>query len=402
MSRFFAMEERELENINKLHNDLEKIKAEATQKEIKDVSAIIRSEIENMGTLFEIKDGVAHIPIIGELSEKPSFSATLFGADQTTYGSIIDNINTAVNDDDVEKIIFEIDSPGGTVAGVDQTAMAIRAIKKPTLGRVHNMAASAAYYLAAQTDKIISISPTAEIGSIGVAAEIIDSSERDNKNGVRVHTIVSNNSEDKRPDITTNEGRDKIKSRLNEMYSVFVRRVAEGRGISEDKVLKDFGKGGVLIASKALNVGMIDAIEDGDVYKTENKTDTNIPAKGGKKNKREVKLMTKAELKTDDPALYNDIFQAGVKTEKDRVSAHLIMGKKADAMDFAIKCIEDDKNLSDQTVVAEYMSAGMNKSDLDKRENDDPGETEINPNAKTDEDADFAAALNESLNLEAN
>ncbi len=54
MSRFFAMEERELEKIISLHNDLEKIKAEASKKDIQEITAIIKSEIENMGDLFQI------------------------------------------------------------------------------------------------------------------------------------------------------------------------------------------------------------------------------------------------------------------------------------------------------------------------------------------------------------
>lgn len=410
MSRFFAMEQRELERIIALHNDLIRVKVETERKDIQEITAIIKSETQNMGDLFEIKDGVAHIPIIGELSEKPSLSAALFGADQTTFGSIIDNIDKAVADPMVEKVIFEIDSPGGTVDGTDQTAMAIRTINKPTEAHIHNMAASAAFWLAAQTDKIVALNPVVEVGSIGIAVEIFDDSEADKKAGIKIHTIVSSGAEDKRPDVATKGGRDKIKERLNEIHDVFVQRIAEGRGVTEEIVREDFGKGSILIASKALKAGMIDAIMDGEQMiqakghenDKKHKAESLEPARGAGKINEEVSKMTIDELKADSPDLYNRIYadgkQAGVKQEKDRVTAHLTMGKKAGAMDFAMKCIEEGRDLTEQAVTAEYLSAGMNKNDLDSRQAEDDNIGDLSTADKGDDgNAVFAQALNEEL-----
>lgn len=414
MSRFFAMEERELEKIISLHNDLEKIKAEASRKDIQEITAIIKSEIENMGDLFEIKDGIARIPIVGELSERPSLTAALFGVEQTTFGSIIDNINKSENDPMVEKIIFEVDSPGGNISGLDQTAMAIKAIKKPTEARVHNMAASAAFWLATQTDKIIALDPTVEVGSIGVAIEIFDDSERDKSRGIKIHTIVSTGAEDKRPDVSTKGGRDKIKDRLTEIHDVFVSRVAEGRGVSEETVRKDFGKGGVLIASKALEVGMIDGIMDGEKMilakkkKDENKhkAENNIsiatePAEGAGKNIKEVISMTKEEFKTQNPDLYTQVLeegeQAGIKKERDRVKAHLTMGKASGAIETAVKYIEEGEDIT-QAVNAEYMAAGMNKNDIDSRKDEEDKLGKLsNSSGEDGGNAAFAQALDEEL-----
>ncbi len=424
MSRFFAMEERELEKIISLHNDLEKIKAEASKKDIQEITAIIKSEIENMGDLFEIKDGIAHIPIVGELSEKPAMSASLFGNDQTTFGSIIDNINKAENDPFVEKVIFEIDSPGGTVHGTDQTAMAIRAMAKPKETHIHNMAASASFWLAAQTDKIIALTPTAEIGSIGISAEIIDTSEADKKNGIVTHKIISTGAEKKSIDITTQNGRSELKERLDEVHDIFVQRVAEGRGVSEKMVRDDFGKGGLVIASKALEVGMIDGIMDGNNLitaknskkVTNQKVENDIldelnaqgdhfnivtePAEGAGKNNEEVINMTKDEFRTQNPDLYNQIYnegkQAGIENERDRVAAHLTMGETSGAMEAAINHIKAGDGLT-LAINAEYTAAAMNKGDLDKRAKDEAKEvqteTETNPVAKAKEIAEEVIAL---------
>ena len=417
MSRFFAMEERELEKIISLHNDLEKIKAEASKKDIQEITAIIKSEIENMGDLFEIKNGIAHIPIVGELSEQPAMSAALFGVEQTTFGSIIDNINKAENDPMVEKVIFEIDSAGGTVHGTDQTAMAIRAMNKPTESRVHNMAASAAFWLAAQTGKIIAMTPTVEVGSIGVAAEVIDTSEADKQAGIKIHKIVSTGAEKKDMNVSTSIGRSEIKERLNEIHEIFVQRISEGRGVPIETVREDFGKGGLVIASKALEIGMIDGIMDGkeliiakskkkktDKHKVENNISiATEPAEGAGKNKQEVSNMTKEEFKAQNPDLYTQVLeegeQAGIKKERDRVKAHLIMGKASDAMETAIKYIESGEDMT-QTINAEYQAAGMSKNDLASRQSDDDKLGDLSTSDKGDDgNAQFSQALNEQLGL---
>lgn len=426
MSRFFAMEERELEKIISLHNDLEKIKAEASKKDIHEITAIIKSEIENMGDLFEIKDGIAHIPIVGELSEQPAMSAALFGVEQTTFGSIIDNINKAENDPMVEKVIFEIDSPGGTVHGTDQTAMAIRAMKKPTESHVHNMAASASFWLAAQTGKIIAMTPTVEVGSIGIAAEIIDTSEADKQAGIKIHKIVSTGAENKDMNVSTTAGRSEIKERLNEVHEIFIQRISEGRNVSEETVREDFGKGGLVIASKALKVGMIDGIMDGkelitakskkkktNKHKAENDILDKLnaqgdhfniatePAEGAGKNIKEVISMTKEEFKTQNPDLYNQVLeegeQAGIKQERDRVRAHLTMGKASGAIETAVKYIEEGEDMT-QAVNAEYMAAGMNKNDIDSRKDEEDKLGNLNNSSGEDGgNAAFAQALDEEL-----
>ena len=420
MAKYFAMEPHELSRIVALHNDLDRVKSEATRKEKQELTAIIKSEIENGGSLFYVAGGDAHIPIIGQLSEKPSLSASLFGSDQTTYGSIIDNIKAAVADPDVEKIIFDIDSPGGTVDGVDQTAMAIRAIEKPTEAHVHNMAASAAYWLASQTDRIIALTPSAQFGSIGIAVETVDFSKAEEQKGIKTHVITSTDAPDKRPDLATKSGRDKIIAMLDDVHDVFANRVAEGRGVSRKKVDSDFGQGGMVIAAKALSAGMIDGVQettktvttdgntqvvagedisdDADRDKFSGQQASSTPAKGAGKNRQEVMEMTREELKADNPALYNEIFEAGVSQERDRVSAHLTLGKNSGAMEFAMSCITDGKNLTDQAVTAEYLSAGMNQRDLGNREADDTGDTSV-----VDADADgavFAAELSNQLGLE--
>ncbi|MCK5612879.1 Clp protease ClpP [Candidatus Pacearchaeota archaeon] len=92
--------------------------------------------------------------------------------------------------------------------------------------------------------------------------------------------------------------------------------------------------------------------------------------------KKEKTGMDEKTLKAEHPEIYNSIFNQGVEAgkteEKDRVTAHLTMGKQTGAIDYAMECIEGGKNMTEQSVVAEYYSKGMKKQDIEAREGDNP------------------------------
>lgn len=217
---------------------------------------------EDYENLYTVDGSVAQIPIDGILTPKASPCAAFFAGSETEYGYISAAIEKAESDYIVDSVDFLINSPGGYVSGVDEVAGMVAKMKKPTRAIVGPMAASAAYWIASQADEIIATSRTSLVGSIGVAAKITDTSEADKKRGVTVYEFSSTNAPKKRPDITTDEGKKQIISSLDDIHAVFVKRVAEGRGVTEDEVNSLFGQGDVVIAEKALKAGMIDSIMD--------------------------------------------------------------------------------------------------------------------------------------------
>ena len=89
---------------------------------------------------------------------------------------------------------------------------------------------------------------------------MIDRSEQDKRNGIVRHTLVSSNAPNKVADISTEDGRQNIINRITKLEGVFIDYVALGRNTTAENVMKNFGQGGMLIASEALEVGMIDDI----------------------------------------------------------------------------------------------------------------------------------------------
>ena len=89
-------------------------------------------------------------------------------------------------------IVYDIDSPGGTVSGVQELAAQMFALrgKVKQVAHVNSLAASAAYWLAAMADEIVS-TPSGDVGSIGVFSVHKDLTEALAKEGIKITVFRS-------------------------------------------------------------------------------------------------------------------------------------------------------------------------------------------------------------------
>ena len=130
--------------------------------------------VEN-GLSVSRDDGTAIVRIQGGLTNGLSQfdSGVLVELDQLT-----DQVRRLTNDDSTKRVLFYLDSPGGTVAGLMEAADAISKLsqKKPTTAYSQNMQASGAYLLASQCRQNI-VAPLCLSGSVGVYAVRVDASQ---------------------------------------------------------------------------------------------------------------------------------------------------------------------------------------------------------------------------------
>ena len=337
--------------------------------------------------ILNVAGNSAEISIKGTLTKTPSFLAMLFGGGNTTYLDINNAIASAEQDDNISDITLAIDSPGGSVDGLFDTLAVIQSAKKPIVARVSNLAASAAFAIASQADKIISENHATRFGSIGILASF-------NVNKFTVK-IASTKAPKKSPDVTTTEGVEMVREELDALHEIFVDAIASGRGVSTNTVNAKFGQGGVLLAGEALKRGMIDSMAKTPLQSVEN-TKTKAAADGGDNLK--VKVMDLAKLKAEHPEAYAAAVQVGfddgVTHERDRVGAHLTMGEASGDMVTAVKACKDGNDMT-ATLQAAYMAAGMNRSDTQARgdDNNDAGDgTNDDDNNDADTDAETIAA----------
>jgi len=90
----------------------------------------------------------------------------------------------------ITRVVLSIDSPGGSVVGVADTAARIASLRetKEVHAFIPAMACSAGYYLASQADQITAAASSI-IGSIGVYCAILDASRWYQKEGLEMQVL---------------------------------------------------------------------------------------------------------------------------------------------------------------------------------------------------------------------
>jgi HK97 family phage prohead protease len=206
-------------------------------------------------------NGVAVIPVYGVIAQRMSMFDEISGG--TSCEAISKSLRVALADETIGSVVFDIDSPGGTVTGVPELAAEIYAARgqKPLIAVANGMAASAAYWIASACDKIV-VTPSGEVGSIGVYTTHQDLSAMLEKEGVKITFIQAGKYKtDGNPYEPASESfLADAKDGVDKFYGMFTRGVAGGRDVSVEKVLSDFGQGRMLLAEDAVAAGMADEV----------------------------------------------------------------------------------------------------------------------------------------------
>jgi signal peptide peptidase SppA len=225
--------------------------------EIKSLSFQSERRLSNTRSVL-IRDGTAIIPLYGPITARSDLFSFFFGG--TSLSDLAKDFQTALDDDQVKAILFDVDSPGGVALGPAEMADAIFKArgKKPIWSYVGRNCSSAAYWIASATEKIIA-NPSALLGSIGVVTTI-PVQEQPDLDGYKNIEIVSSNAIKKRPDPRTTEGMSEIKRELDDLESQFIESIAKYRNVSVETVKNDFGQGGVLIGKNAIANSMADGL----------------------------------------------------------------------------------------------------------------------------------------------
>jgi signal peptide peptidase SppA len=209
----------------------------------------------------DIRGNIAILPLYGTISQRMNMMSAFSGGTSTElFGRALDD---ALADETVGAIVLDVDSPGGTLYGVPELAEKIfRARgKKPIIAAVNSLCASAAFWLASAADEIV-ITPSGDIGSVGVYAVHTDISKAEEAAGIKT-TIVSAGKykvEGNPHEPLNDEGRKAIEVRVNEFYDMFVADLAGNRDVPESKVRDGFGEGRIVGAKQAVAEKMADRI----------------------------------------------------------------------------------------------------------------------------------------------
>ena len=358
---------------------------------------------------LEIRDNIAIITVDGAMTKKNTWINAMCGG-FASYDILFGYIDKAEKDVNVDTIVFNIDTPGGMVDGVDEIGEKIYNSKKRTITYYNNLGASAGIW-AFSSSKEIYANQTAELGSIGVVLTYLEDNEENNQ-----VTILSKRAENKR-----GRGVEAWQEKINEIENIFYSRVTRNTGLSSEQIENGFNKGETITAQAAQELGFIQGITTFDklISSLEKKENISIAVKAEEKNvakhgkqendpkkcynetrkqEKGVFTMTLQEFKESNSELYTQVFNLGAESEKDRINAHIVMSKETGANEFALECIENGATLT-QSVVAKYQTFAMNKQSVQARTDDNVQDFNSKESNTDTRDIEVASALADQLHI---
>lgn len=224
------------------------------------VAARLGRPLDNTRAVI-MRDAVAVVPMVGPIARRASLFSDVSGG--LTAADVATDLAQALADPKVQAVLLDFDSPGGQFNGTGELAAMIRAPiggrTKPVWSYVGGLCCSAAYWLAAGSDRII-VNPTATLGSIGVIMSIRDDAPIERPGQPKTYQFVSSQSPNKRPALETEAGRGQVQALVDRYAAEFVGAVAAFRGVSTEAVLARFGAGGELVGADAVKAGMADGL----------------------------------------------------------------------------------------------------------------------------------------------
>lgn len=227
------------------HNAIASPKADAVQDEQ------FAYQLRNRRARISGKVGVVNLH--GPLLTRGDFFSDFFGL--ANYEALESVLRGFEKNEAIEAVILNLDTPGGYVNGLSALSEVIAEVKqkKRIYAYVGDNALSAGYYIASQADRIF-MADTGTVGSIG--AIISFCSHKDEE----ITNIVSENAPLKNKDPKTAAGKKQYQEVVNAAEKRFIEAVANGRGVSTDHVIENYGAGAIVTAEKALSLGMADEI----------------------------------------------------------------------------------------------------------------------------------------------
>lgn len=222
---------------------------------------VAASNFERIGG--QMVASAAVIPVHGVITQRYDFWSWLFGG--TSIDLLRNALREVVADPAVGAVILDIDSPGGSVDGLTEFSKELRSLRggaKPIVSVVDPLAASAAYWIGCQVDELV-VTPSGEVGSIGVYAAHEDDSAALEMMGVKITLISAGpyKTEGNPFEPLGDEAEAAIQEQVDTFYGMFLSDVALGRGASVSAVASSYGEGRTMLAKKALAAGMVDRID---------------------------------------------------------------------------------------------------------------------------------------------
>lgn len=182
--------------------------------------------------------------------------------DELTSDKVCKYFREVRNDDNIKVVVFRVNSPGGSALASEEIwrEVSLTTKKKKVIVSMGDVAASGGYYISTPASTIFA-EPTTITGSIGVFGVIpYTGAFMENKLGLTFDRVQTN----KHSVLSTNrkltpEELALIQTEVDQIYTQFKKRVADGRGLTANQV-QTIARGRVWTGADALKIGLVDKL----------------------------------------------------------------------------------------------------------------------------------------------
>jgi signal peptide peptidase SppA len=279
--------------------------------------------LDNMETLTPFNSGdvtiinnIGILRIEGVITQKADIFTMIFGG--ATLDTLTVDFKSLVENEDIDTIVLDIDSPGGTVAGVQDFANLVfdARERKKIISISSSIMTSAAMWIGAAAELVFISCGTVTTGSIGVLTTHVDVSQLEADLGIKTTEITAGRFKRIASSFAplSDAGRSELQSQVDKMMEAFVSDIARFRGASDQEVKSNMADGKIFIGDNAVKAGLVDDIKTFDLL-IETINDGGVDM--GLFTKKEANL---DNLRADHSDLYNEAVAVGVDQNKEAVA----------------------------------------------------------------------------------
>jgi protease-4 len=207
----------------------------------------------------------AKVTVSGPIRRSQGRPSPLSGAGGATADDVVEQIEAADEDEGVEALLVELNTPGGEVVPSDDIRRAAAGFDGPTVAYATDTCASGGYWIASGCDELWAREASL-VGSIGVVGSRPNAKGLADKLGISYEQFTAGEYKDAGVPLKEIEEdeREYLQGIIDGYYEQFVETVSEGRDMDPEEIRETEAR--VYLGDDAAEMGLVDELgTEGDV-----------------------------------------------------------------------------------------------------------------------------------------
>lgn len=202
---------------------------------------------------------IAKVTVAGPIQRNPRRRSPLSGQGPTPADDIVEQIEAADDDDNVDALLLELNTPGGEVLPSDDIRRAAVDFDGPTIAYATDTCASGGYWIASGCDELWARDASL-VGSIGVVGSRPNATGLADKLGISYEQFTAGEYKDAGVPLREIEDdeREYLQGIIDGYYEQFVETVSEGRDMDPQAIRDTEAR--IYLGSDALEIGLVDKL----------------------------------------------------------------------------------------------------------------------------------------------